>query len=46
MEASEAHESLYIFNDVKLSFRSAVCSWKENKNVESDTNVINAVETQ
>ena len=29
MEASKALESLYIFNDVKLSFRSAVCGSKE-----------------
>lgn len=31
MEASEAPESWCIFNDVKLSFRSAVCCSKEKK---------------
>lgn len=31
MEASKAPESLCIFNDVKLSFRSAVCCSKEKE---------------
>ena len=31
METSKAPESLCIFNDVKLSFRSAVCCSKEGE---------------